>query len=118
MNTLYAIFVPFQTPIVQAVDLPERPQLEDIEKLVLPVIGKDNDMEHVSVLWHFPPISKNPARRDMFVDETGALKGLQMNPLATRIYQNATIVQHKPVDPSALAKIYGSAVLFEKRVWF
>jgi hypothetical protein len=70
------------------------------------------EFEHVTVFW-------NDEYRDMFVDDTGVLKGLPINARATAIYWNNTRI-HMPddYDPETMAMIHGPAVLFDKKVWF
>lgn len=72
--------------------------------------GEDIYYEHVNV-WH------QGEYRDMFVDETSALKGLPVNAKATEIY-HANVKAHFPDEFSAdMPLIYGDALLFDQRVW-
>jgi hypothetical protein len=48
-------------------------------------------IEHVSVLWQGKP-------HHMFVDEEGRLRGKPLNPIATRIYWNATLQRRGKAD--------------------
>jgi hypothetical protein len=67
--------------------------------------------EHVSVLFKGAPA-------DMFVDETGVLKGLPRNEAATAIYRANWLKQHPEQDPEALPHIAGTAVVTGRRIWF
>lgn len=59
---------------------------------------------------------------DMFVDETGLIKGLPRNDKATIIYRRANLCGMSAVlpvsNPELLNVIVGPAVLFNRRVWF
>jgi hypothetical protein len=80
-------------------------------EIVMDVIGQDADPEHVTV-WY------DGRYLDMFVDETGVLKALPYNNVATTIYRANTLA-HEP-DPGPvdeLPYIAGSAVLFLDKVW-
>jgi len=74
--------------------------------------GDDIEMEHVNV-WHKGKYT------DMFVDETGVLKGLPINPKATEIYR-ANVLAHEvnPPNPNDMPPIHGDALLFEQKVCF
>jgi len=81
-----------------------------IRSMVDEVIGKDNYAEHVTVFW-------NGKYCDMFVDEEGHPKGLEINMLATAIYWNNVLV-HQPDKPHDIMDhpIMGNAILFGDRV--
>lgn len=66
-------------------------------------------LEHVSVLF-------NGKRADMFVVEDSA-GNLPVNELATKIYHASSLSRNPTADTSSWAKIYGSAVVFDERVW-
>jgi hypothetical protein len=53
----------------------------------------------------------------MFVDETGVGR-LPRNEAATAIYRNNWLTQHPSVPAESISAIYGTAVLFARRVWF
>lgn len=74
--------------------------------------GADIEWEHVNV-WH------NDEYHDMFVDETGMLKGLPVNVKATAIYR-ANVMAHEatPPHPDDMPAIHGDALFFDQRVWF
>ena len=72
--------------------------------------GDDIVYEHVNV-WH------QGSYTDMFVDETGALKGLPVNAEASEIY-HANVKAHFPEEATGeMALIYGDALLFRQKVW-
>jgi hypothetical protein len=95
---------------VREIDLPADPGFYKLDALLLPLLN-GCDLEHVAVLH-------NGERADMFVDETGSLKGLPRNEAATAVYRNNWLTQHPKKSPEALPAIYGPAILFSKRVWF
>jgi hypothetical protein len=106
-------------PSVQAVILDGNPPTwRSLNELIRPLLD-GGDLEHVRVFTHFA--EGEPDRYlDMFVDEMGGPKGLPRNDRATVIYRNNVLV-HAPAeypDPEALPMIYGTAVLFARRVWF
>lgn len=71
---------------------------------------KDADFEHVTVLF-------NGERRDMFVDEMGALQGLPVNDAATAIYWTASRARGES-DFRNAPRIHGVAILFpDHQVW-
>jgi len=56
----------------------------------------------------------------MFVDESGALKGLERNISATALYRRNFLVHQRPPvdDDDTLPAIYGPAVFFpDRKVW-
>ena len=92
------------------IEWPSEPGFVRINKLVQPLIGGGH-IEHVSVLH-------DGARRDMFVDEEGRLKGMPRNERATAIYRTNWMTRHPDADPETLPHIAGVAVLFTRRVWY
>lgn len=89
--------------------MPEQPVLADFRDYITPYF--DEPFEHVTVFW-------NGEYTDMFVGETSALRGLPVNEMASKIYNNNLVV-HDPSNPRAgTGTIYGTAVLFSRRVWF
>lgn len=99
------------------IDWPPKPGIDLINKLVKPLLN-DSWIEHVSVLYDFHNVGKlEPS--DMFVDEIGALKSLPINREATLIYHTFTNDRRKPKSPlTNLAFIYGTAIIFERRIWY
>ncbi len=115
MITEYTTFTPGVVEgWIRKVDLPNEPGYEAIKNIVEPLLDGCN-MEHVSVLW-------GGDRRDMFVDEMGALKRLPINNPATNIYRAYIyraywLSQHPKAKPDDLAAIHGVAVIFHRIVW-
>lgn len=110
MKTTYHVLRVGKQLETASADLPEQPGYDKLRKLITPLLDGAN-LEHVAVLH-------DGKRTDMFVDDTGALKGLPLNPEATAIYRNNTMSQHPETDPESLPAIYGPAILFDRRVWF
>ena len=82
----------------------------EVRRLFSRHFGEDVFYEHVNV-WH------QGQYRDMFVDETGALKGLPVNAEASEIY-HANVKAHFPDEANDdMPLIYGDALLFEQKVW-
>jgi len=78
-------------------------------------------LERVRVLADFEG-GVNYQPTDMIVDEDFREKRLPRNEYATTIYRRATMLGRTPVrtpsDPEMLPDILGTAVLFDRRVWF
>lgn len=108
--TAYLILTPEGQRETRQADLPDQPHYTELAEIIRPLLDHAF-FEHVSVLHEGKP-------HDMFVDETGALKGLRRNEAATTIYRNNWMTQHPECDPESLPAIYGTAVLFLSRVWF
>lgn len=102
---------------VQEHDLPRNPGYERLLSLIEPVLGKGRWMERVSVLADFDS-GTNFQPTDMFVDENGHLSGLPFNKEATTIYRRAYLTRNPNHDPSEMPHIVGTAILFDRRVWF
>lgn len=110
MLATYHIYKPSHPVETKQVDWPEQPGFKQINELVKPLLEGAN-LEHVTVLH-------NGKRADMFVDEVGALKRLPVNAEATAIYRANWMQQHPGTDPNSLPEIYGTAILFDRQVWF
>ena len=111
MDTKYHIYRPgaAERETVTA-DLKSQPSYDDLNAIIRPLL--DNQfLEHVSVLF-------NGKRADMFVDELGANKGLPINAAATDIYRAAWMKRHPRAEPLTLPAIYGTAIVFNRIVWF
>ena len=99
----------------------QQPEYRELCMILKPYFG--TDFEHVSVWASFKGDGRF-MRCDMFVDENMHFKMRQelRNVAATNIYRNATMMGmtgHKvPDDPEELPYILGTAVLFDRRVWF
>lgn len=91
-------------------DLPAEPGYDRLKALICPLLN-DKHFEHVSVIHNGKPA-------DMFVDETGAMDGQVRNEAATKIYRTNWLKQHPKCDPETLPAIYGTAIVFDRRVWF
>lgn len=102
MKTIYHVIPPEGEATRHEVDLERAPDYERIKEIVDEHLG-GVWFEHVAVLWA-------GQRTDMFVDETGLLKGLPLNPRASSIYGAATRNDE--------AIIVGTAILFERRIWY
>lgn len=88
-----------------------RKRYEALKTLILSVIGRDNNLEHVNVFW-------DGRYCDMFVDEMGAVKSLPHNERATTIYRNNMMVHARGRIPiEDMASVHGDVVLFAERVW-
>lgn len=111
MLTSLKILYPDGTEKVEETDLPPRPSLELIQKVLTPHFGRAYT-EHVRIL------DEEGKYTDMFVDEDGLTKGLPRNEKATEQYRRNWLKQHPGTDPERLAFIVGPAVVFDRRVWF
>ena len=92
------------------------PGFLQLQRLIEPLLGDGEPLEHVSVLW-------NDRHADMFVSELGhqaltTRPPLPINREATAIYRANWLKQHPGESPDALPTIAGTAILFERRVWF
>ena len=94
------------------------PGYEALAALIEPILREARPnayLEHVSVLYE-------GARRDLFVDDEGAIRRLQPNLEATRIYHAASISRGSAHTNGLIhggSYIYGVAVFFPSRqVWF
>lgn len=110
MNTKYTVIRPDGTEQTHQIRLPAAPTLQTLRSLIVPHLA-GGDLEQVSVLH-------NGKGTDMFVDEEGLLKRLPRNDKATAIYRAHYLKQHPGIDPEQLGFIAGTAVIFDRRVWF
>lgn len=117
MKTAYRIYRVGQPPEDGVIDWPSEPGFRQIAELVEPLLGENEPLEHVSVLYQ-------GERRDMFVCEHGHMElrhrhQLPINDAATAIYRNHWLTKHPETDPGSLPEIAGTAVLFpDRQVWF
>ena len=118
METEYRILRPHKPdPEVRSCDLPRDPGYDRLKVIIEPVLQEDRPtahLEHVSVLFDGKPT-------DMFVDDCGALEGLPVNAQATRIYHAFSISQgiaHEGGIIPGAPLIFGTAIIFDRRVWF
>lgn len=121
MLTKLLIMRPNETSETKEIDLSRDPGYEKLRDIIAPLLGERACLEHVSVLADFSGATKYKPL-DMFVDDTGLLKGLPRNEAATAIYRRANLMgkTHVPPvdDPEKLNFIVGPAILFNRRVWF
>ncbi|MDB5412095.1 MAG: hypothetical protein JWR10_430, partial [Rubritepida sp.] len=110
MKVRYRVYEPGQPERSAEAELPPRPGLDQLKAVIMPLLGCEQ-MEHVWVLWE-------GRQADMFVDETGVLKGLPENQVASAIYRAAFLRRNPGANPNALPAIHGTAVLFESQVWW
>lgn len=110
MTIRMTVYLPDGSERVVETDLPPRPTLDQIKKVLEPIFG-NNYTEHVSVLV-------DGQCTDMFVDEDGLTKRLPRNEKATVIYRNNWLTQRPNTDPELLAFIVGPAVVFSQRIWY
>jgi hypothetical protein len=96
----------------EIIDWPESPTLDQIRRLVEPIVGEP--MEHVRVLD-----PKSDEYRDMFVDELGHMRQggpRPRNEAATAIYRHNWL-QHEGGEPDDLPWIAGTAIVFDRIIW-
>lgn len=92
-------------------DFPQTPDYDRLKALIEPHLNGDS-LERVSVLH--PDYGPS----DMFVGEMSAINGQPLNPKATLIYRNNWLRGHAHQAPDSFPAIYGTAVQFNRRVWF
>lgn len=117
MKTCILIMRPDQPHESAEHDLPREPGYEKLLAIIEPILGQGRWMERVSVLADFKG-GTDFKPTDMFVDENGHLTGLPFNRAATIIYRRNALMQRPGTDPSTLPHIVGTAILFDRRVWF
>jgi hypothetical protein len=109
MQTSYKVMKVDGSEEAGAVDWPREPGYAAISKLVNPLLGAE--LEHVSVLHDGKP-------SDMFVDGDGQIKGLPRNEAATAIYRAYAMKRDPDRDPEDIPWIAGTAVIFDRRIWY
>ncbi len=110
IKTEFTIFKPDGTSEKRSAELEPEPGYHALKAIIEPILD-NQPLEHVAVLH-------DGRRADMFVDENGPTRGLPRNEAATKIYRNNWLKQHPETRPEELSAIYGTAVLFSRRVWF
>lgn len=107
MKTTYRVLYVDGSERSNEVDIPEHPHEDVIDALVCPLLGSD-DMQRRSVLYR-------GHTADMFVDPDAEADGAAVNGAATDIHLTA----YRTFDPDGVLPtqpIYGTAVLFDRRV--
>ena len=118
MKTPYWIIHPDGRKDVLEAEMPAEPGYEFLAALIEPILREARlgaYLENVSVLYE-------GARRDLFVDDEGAIHRLPVNLEATRLY-HALHISRGFANKDGLvfggSYIYGVAVFFPSRqVWF
>jgi len=118
MLTAYTIYKADGTVENAKIEWPKEPGYDAIAALINPILratpGREHaELEHVTVLH-----PETQDRGDMFVDELGAQVPLPVNEAATKIYHGAWMRAHPGADPAGPSEIYGTAILFHRRIWF
>lgn len=120
ITTRYRIMRVDGTNEVLTAELAPEPGYDALRSIIRPLLD-DNSFEHVSVLADFDDGTKYHAL-DMFVDGEGLLKSLRRNEAATTIYRRANLMGRSVLPPAKhpeqLHFIVGTAILFDRRVWF
>ncbi len=112
MNMTYRILRANGVEETSQIDWPHDPGYDRLKALIEPLLDGAH-LEHVSVLH-------KGGRADMFVDKEGHCKDppLPRNEAATAIYRAATMRREPKTDPESLPYIVGTAILFDRMVWF
>lgn len=120
MKTRYRIMRVGAADEVVETNLPDEPGYFKLRDIIAPLLDR-GALEHVSVLADFDG-GENYQALDMFVDDCGLLKNRPRNETATTIYRRANQMGRsslqKAADPEILNYIVGTAILFDRRVWF
>lgn len=111
MQTTLTILRPGAEPETVVIDMAPRPTLHDIQAVLFPYFGRAYT-ERVAIL------GEDGKPTDMFVDENGHITGLPRNEKATEHYRRNWLKQHPNAAPESLHFIVGTAVVFDRRVWF
>jgi hypothetical protein len=116
--TKLALMLPGEGGQEFQVDLPERPSITELHAVIDPLLNTAA-WEHVVVYVGLEAWLGASQYRDMFVDETGQLKGLPRNEEATFLYRrNYLMHETDPGDAESLHFIAGPAAFFpERKVW-
>ena len=111
MQTTMTILRPHEKPEVVVLDMAPRPSLRDIQAVLVPYFGRAYT-ERVKIL------GDNGKYTDMFIDENGMITGQPRNEEATEHYRRNWLKQHPGTPPERLGFIVGTAVIFDRQVWF
>lgn len=119
IETMMLIMWPDKPHATRPLLLPRNPGFHKLTEIIRPILK--SAFEHVSVLADFTGGTKY-TQLDMFVDDIGKIKNLPRNEAATAIYRRANLMGRSALpkvdDPEKLNFIVGTAVLFDRRVWF
>lgn len=110
MMTKFTIYWVGREPETRVAGMPEKPGYLELARLIRPILDGKH-MEHVTVLHQ-------GRRADMFIDEGSAVDDLPRNEAATAIYRTIGMADHPSWDADEFPAIYGTAVLFDRRVWW
>lgn len=114
------VFIPaFGAQEKHEVELTSTPSSVELHQFIDPLLGT-RQFEHVLVYPSETGWLGADHYRDMFVDETGMVKGLPRNIAATALYRRNFLVHQQPPvdDDDTLPAIYGPAVFFpDRKVW-
>lgn len=120
MQTKYLIMRPDHPHETREADLAREPLYTTLAALIRPLLD-GGDLEHVNVWADFSG-GKKYRNLDMFVDDCGLIKHLPRNEAATILYRRANqlgmTAAAKAPDIEQLSHIAGTAILFNRRVWF
>jgi hypothetical protein len=110
--TTYHILAADGSRATHTVDWPHEPGYDRIKQLIEPLLDGAH-LEHVTVLH-------DGQRADMFVDKEGHCKDppLSRNEAATAIYRAATLRRAPKTNPESIPYVVGTAILFDRLVWF
>lgn len=111
MKTTLLVIQPDGTETTVELDMAPKPTLHDIQAVLVPYFGRAYT-ECVTIL------GTDGKYTHMFVDEDGHLKGLPRNEKATEHYRRNWLTQHPNTDLEKLHFIVGTAVIFDRQVWF
>jgi hypothetical protein len=116
METKLLVMAPGQPNERRTFELPEQPTAAELGELVTLLIPGCERVEHFEVQADFND-GLDFTTADMFADLERTQKRLPWNENATVILRRAAMLQGAK-DPRKLPWIAGSAVLFQRRVWF
>lgn len=121
--TAYTIMRPDGSSERGSIEWPLELGYDRIRSLIEPIV--EGPLKHVTVLdpakVHCEIVDPQTDRRDMFVDELGHVRASGPKPrneAATAIYRANWMRAHPGQDPETLPFIAGTAVLFDRIIWF
>lgn len=115
MKTTYTVIYASGEEKRGDIDWPREPTFLAIKGLVEPFL-EGEPLEHVNVL-------NGGVYCDMFVSELGHIRLKEREPLprndkATDVYRENWLTQFPSEDPESLPWIAGTAIVFDRKVWF